>query len=181
MQTPSDIAVIRARLPYIDRRSLSQAWYSALHCSLAARRDLAPALSHEGIAAFRCGAQRNGTAKGKPAVPMSGSLQRRNAVATAARSAVDRQHMQASAVPKQPPPRNMGGHGARMPHGASFTVTLGDARVRIVARGDGRRMHLTAVCSSRHAELVSRALAHASSGLRWYGASVDTAIHCEDE
>jgi hypothetical protein len=66
-------------------------------------------------------------------------------------------------------------------HGASFTVNIGDARVRILARSSGNRLTLVAVCSARYAQLVARALAHASAGLREAGAFVDATVHCREE
>jgi uncharacterized protein (DUF58 family) len=63
------------------------------------------------------------------------------------------------------------GSGARVGTGASaaFTVTLANARVRLVVRGDGDRLHVVALCSARHLETVSRALALAALSLRHRG------------
>jgi hypothetical protein len=67
-----------------------------------------------------------------------------------------------------------------MAHRASFTVALGDARVRIIVLSEGRRLHVTAVCSRRHVEIVRRAIGHASAGLRLHGALVEETIRCEE-
>jgi len=176
----SDIAVIRTRLPYVDRRALSQAWYSALHHDEPGqqpeRSPLAVTTSPEALR--------------KPgAVPSAkGDVERANAPASprrrpsAARGAggAPTATVQASKGERQTTGRTASLPTRRM-HGASFTVNIGEARVRIVARAIGNRLTLVAVCSGRHAEIVRRALAHASLGLREAGAFVDATVHCQED
>jgi hypothetical protein len=177
----SDIAVIRARLPYVDRRALSQAWFSALHqeedvrAQVASRRKDAVAESGPGTTAAAAPrtprAERETTQTALPQRRTAAS--RRAAAAPEARSALapraaHRAHEAPSAV-------------RRNWHGASFTVNVGEARVRILARSSGNRLTLVAVCSARYAQLVARALAHASAGLREAGAFVNATVHCREE
>jgi hypothetical protein len=183
VNVPSDIAVIRARLPYVDRRALSEAWYAVLH--VCERMPSVPMKSakHDGTTAVarapRTVREARAANDAAPATAVSRSTQAKKPApdfgavpqrrATTARKA-------GGAPPgcDRPAPRFIG-------ESAAFTVSFGEARVRIIARSDGARIHLTAVCSSRHADVVRRALAHASLGLRSYGAVVDTAVRCEVE
>lgn len=184
MNPPSEIAVIRARLPYIDRRALSAAWYAALRAGVGEAGSVVPALHRRDAATVEAAAARaqkatpprsparpgeahQALAERKPARPSPAAGRERSIVAAHDSQAIGESEKAAvrTAVPT---------------HAAAFTVTLGDARVRIIVRGEGKRLALTAVCSSRHADIVRLALAHASLGLRMCGALVDTTLHCED-
>lgn len=166
MNAPTyDITVIRARLPYIDRRALSQAWFSALRLASDGR---APARAPQRVwpsvpspgsptapaRAASSRAQPAASARGRDAAP------RRSAGVPPADAAARRRVLEGAGAAS--------GSRARAAAGpcAAFTVTLGTARVRLVVRGEGDRLHVVAVCSARHAETVSRALALAALSLR---------------
>jgi hypothetical protein len=177
VNTPTrDIAVIRAHLPYIDRRALSQAWFSALRLASDGR---APAREPQRVppsipslgrrsAAPACAAtpraQPEALARGRDAAPQK----------TAGMSPGDataRRRFLEGAVAASGS-RARAGTGAR----AAFTVTLANARVRLVVRGEGDRLHVVALCSSRHVETVTRALALAAFSLRHRG-PIATSVH----
>ncbi len=58
----------------------------------------------------------------------------------------------------------------------SFTATLRHARVHLAIRQEGSRLHVVAVCSTRHAEAVRRALALAAVSLRLNGIAASTTV-----
>lgn len=167
MNAPThDIAVIRARLPYIDRRALSQAWFSALRLASDGR---APAREPQRV---RLPVPSPGSRPAAPArvasVRAQPSANARGRDAASGRSAglppadaTTSRRLLAGAVAAS-------GYRARAAGGpcAAFTVTLANARVRLVVRGEGDRLHVVALCSARHADTVTRALALAALSLR---------------
>ena len=183
MAATAEIAVIRARLPYIDRRALSQAWYSALtrfgreqgsDTHLPLRQPL-------GVAESSGRLPPSGAHGGSRARFMLPEPWRSSSTRKALARSVDQRDPN-SAIQDRRARCHVREARCRVQtlRSTSFTVTLGDARVRILAHSIGNRLQLTAVCSSRHAETVRRALAHASVGLQRCGALVDTRVHCED-
>ena len=59
---------------------------------------------------------------------------------------------------------------------ASFHIGVGGGRVQIVLRRDGAVLHVVAVCSRRHVELVRRALACADLHLRLRGETIRSSV-----
>lgn len=172
MTTANDIAAVRARLPYFDRRALSQAWFSAFHLA----SDATPATVKHAFAICE------GASDGP--LPRSATLQRRS------------QSLVPFAGPK--PLRRLEGAGASGPASparrgqrvaapleaarrfpplrASFTITIEGARVQILLRREGPALHVVALCTRRHLELVRRALACADFALRAQGADVRSSL-----
>jgi hypothetical protein len=181
VNAPSDIAVVRARLPYTDHRALSQAWYAALKLS---RDEGAPMVKRSRPQASPTGARNRSRTQGE-SVPAqhhaSSGVVARQATRPIVPAYAYRSKLEAGLRSNGAASHSNDARKQSIPGGASFTVSLGDARVRIVARSDGNRLQLTAVCNARHSEIVRRALAHASIGLGLCGARVDTAVHCEEE
>lgn len=183
MDVPSDLAVIRAHLPYVDRRALSEAWYAALRLEQMGSKPVkalqpnengpAKALEPEELPGSQRKATRSDVTQ-KPAVSRRRREVARGAPETTKRSPQERAR-DARPVAE---PRAI---AATNSIAVSFTVTVGDARVRVVARGNANRLHLAAVCSARHVDMVRRALAHATLGLRQQGALVDSNLHCHEE
>jgi hypothetical protein len=58
-----------------------------------------------------------------------------------------------------------------------FMMTVAGARVALHVRRDGAKVIVIAVCSSRHVDLVRRALVEAATEMRFQGERVDTAVH----
>jgi hypothetical protein len=177
----SDIAVIRARLPYVDSRALSQAWFSALHRGADAPSPIA-------MKKQRPGPPPAAAPRKQPQLPATARTGRAKVVpiparrATAPRAVEAPQPMRTAGAAPPPRPVAPTSPKARIAwHNAAFTVTVGEARVRILARSSGARLTLIAVCAARHAQLVTRAIAHASAGLREAGAFVNATVHCREE
>lgn len=170
------IAIIRTRLPYVDRRALSEAWFSALH------------LAHEEKRAPQ-GARRAATSSEPPASKISlgpGASRPANGAPAARVPAMRTRDVRALASETSPTPsRKSGGavvvpfpaRGVRYaPVRASFGIGLGAGRVQIVLRRDGPLLHVVAICSRRHVELVRRALACADLHLRLRGEAMRSSV-----
>jgi hypothetical protein len=168
MNAANDITAIRARLPYLDRRALSQAWYSALHMasdgsSAGVKHAFAICqLASDG----RLPAAADSSRESRARLPLSGStLLRRPEGAVAGNPAnvsrrAERAAVSLATTRRYPPLR------------ATFTLTIQGARVQIVVRREGATLHVVALCTRRHLELVRRALACADFALRAEGERV---------
>ena len=168
MSTTDKVAVIKARLPYIDRRALSEAWYSALHVAgsgglrVPARRasDAACDERPETLAAEalepRGGAETAATRAraGRPASQTKAAGESTALVRARRQSAGSLAFQRARSYP---------------PFNATLTLGLDGARVQILLRRDGPALRVIALCSERHVELVRRALACADRYLRERG------------
>jgi hypothetical protein len=173
MTVANDIAAVRARLPYFDRRALSQAWFSAFHLA----SDATPPAAVKHAFAICEGAS------GGP-LPRNATFQRRTP------------SLVPFAVPR--PVRWLEGVGASRPADparrgervathfeaarrfpplrASFTIAIEGARVQILLRREGQALHVVALCTRRHLELVRRALACAGFALRAQGEEVRSSL-----
>lgn len=174
------IAVLRTRLPYTDRRALSQAWFSALHLAqigpargLPARRASDPS--------FVAPVPRNTLAPS--VVQRSGPLAARAAVTkperVAARDATPSGTRDVSAPPKE----KAAFEQARSypPFSTSLTVGVDGARIKLLVRREGSTLHVVALCAPQNADLVRRALACADSYLRRNGESVRACVQLAEE
>jgi hypothetical protein len=63
---------------------------------------------------------------------------------------------------------------------ATFTLTVGDARVAIHVRHEDGKLRVIALCSTRHVDVVQRALAKTALAMRARGASIDTLVQSSD-
>jgi hypothetical protein len=170
-------AVVRTRLPYTDRRSLSQAWFSALHLadagverSIPSRRAGDPPFPRDGI--------RASNRKSAAAAPVRLPAATARAVAsnrldpqidlaarrTRSREAVKRAELAFDAARSYPPFRT------------SFTVGVDGARIKLLLRRAGPTLHVIALCAPAHVDLVRRALARADAHLRCGGESVRASV-----
>ena len=170
------IAIIQTHLPYIDRRALSQAWFSALH--------LANGSNGEGrVRLRRAGAV---AAKAIDVAHVRGRTERRNAGET-------------------PPPARAAGRERRVLHGetgklrrtdslgkaahavyerarsyppfrTSLTFGVDGSRVQLLLRRSGSTLYVVALCRPEIAEIVRRALACAGAHLRLRGESIEAAV-----
>ena len=173
---PSQIAVIRTRLPYVDHRALSEAWFCALHLASRSRTPSSMATVTSAPVASPADAARR-IALSSAAGSRRPTLQRE--VATRARIGVTaigpcdgRSHCSG---PRRAVPVLL--CAQRIPLQATFTTTLGNARVRIAVRQAGTRLHVVAVCAARHAVTVRRALALAAVALQTRGLLVEPSTH----
>jgi hypothetical protein len=169
------IAVIQTRFPYIDRRALSEAWFSALRLGAPAGRPSKPlARAAAGLV---------------PDVPRGSRSQRAvmssacNDRATAPKRARDRDsendvvlaaratHSSAgnARVAYEPEP-------SRPPFRTALTFDVGGGRVHLLLRREGNTLHVVALCRPELAEVVRRALLDAGAHLSAQGESVRAAV-----
>jgi hypothetical protein len=169
----SAIAVIPARLPYLDRRALSEAWYSALRLARTSGEGAAePRAPLDAGHAARLRTAREGEPKApRPGTPGAGCRHRAPQAPAAAAGGRAVAHRTFATAPAARRARA----GAPSAH-AHVTLTLDGARVRIVARRDGARTQLIALCSVEHVETVRRALDMLERSLRLRGERLDAEI-----
>jgi len=166
VKSATDLSVVRAQLPYLDRRALSEAWFSALHVAAAADPPRGRPLRLAGLVS-------DGRAPVVPApARYAGTLLgRRRSTAPRAPSAGFGAHDLRSNGSRRTRLRTAPSpHPASYPSlRASFTLGLDGARVQILMRREGATLHVIALCTRRHVELVRRALACADVHLRAQG------------
>lgn len=168
----SKIAVIETRLPYTDRRALSQAWFSALH--LAADRDPGRALA----IAHRRDPER--PARGRDAAtPTTAHLSGGGAMTSATRAGA----MRPGCRPVVEIPQRRSSDGRSLARDAQFararsyppfrtSLTLeaaGGVRVHLIVRRVGAALHVVALCPPSAETVVRRALASADLHFRARG------------
>jgi hypothetical protein len=174
------IAVVRTRLPYTDRRSLSQAWFSALHLSeeasapppVRAGRALASAVPVSGRREMP-GCNRGASGAGRSpaceppfrgaarALPRGGGGEWMPARAVRARA------------PGDAPPAVARRHA---PLRTSLTVGVAGERVALLLRRDGATLHVIAVCRPAVENAVRHALALAAAQMREHGDAVRATV-----
>jgi hypothetical protein len=161
----SQLAVIRTRLPYVDQRALSQAWFTALHLAADVAMQTAPARASVRGATPPTGRAVVSTGHATPpqtneSTAIAHAGPRRSSLAASA--ADTRLRTRATCVRREP---------AALAQSVQpvFTATLQHARVQLALRRDGNRMQVIAVCSERHAPAVRKALALAAIALQMNG------------
>jgi len=175
------IAVVKMRLPYTDRRSLSQAWFSSLHLaedrsslSCGGQERKAPAVQACAAVARR----------GGPMAPVGGGASKARGSDAAVRHAsmggsevTQRRYRTQSRIPL---PASFAGARSYPPFATSLTVGLDGARVQLVLRRQADTLHVVALCAPGKVDLVRRALACARAHLRARGEVLHAAVHgCE--
>ena len=176
MNAANDITAIRARLPYLDRRALSQAWYSALHlASDGATASVKHAFAICELASDgRLPAATDSSHESHARLPLAGrALSRRPEAGGATSPASVARRAKRAGVPlattrRYPPVR------------ATFTLFIQGARVQILVRREGAVLHVVALCTRRHVELVRRALACADFALRAEGERVQCSLRATE-
>jgi hypothetical protein len=161
------VAVVATRLPNIDRRALSQAWYSALHLAQPGSGTAAARVTPAATAPSLAAAPRREQAG--PAAP------------TAARGALVQIARRSEAAVFTAPADRRGSAGElarrieravrrsgvlRPPRAsAAVAVAIGGGRVHLLVRSDGATTRIVALCAPHLRERVDRALAHARFAL----------------
>jgi hypothetical protein len=164
MQQMTGVAVLATHLAETDRRTLSQAWYDALH--LAGRAPAgrtAPPRSH--AAGFVPAARTRVLEDAAVRASASGTALAARSHHAARR---DGEFVLERRAPKSELARRiehaLARSTARTPS-ASFAVNVAGGRVRILVRSDGERMRVVAVCAPPLRERVERAVAQARFAL----------------
>ena len=175
MQHSHGVAVVATHLAALDRRALSQAWYSALHLAertVPARRNVATPPSLGTPAKTPAAACRGEAGHGAP-VATSRAVREPRSAPRSARSDGHPTGAERRAPRSELARRIERGVARRraMDGNAAFAVRAGDARVHIVVRCSGARTRIVAVCSPPLRERVERALAQARFALAGRGAA----------
>ncbi len=172
------VAVVATHVPPIDRRALSQAWFSALHV---AEPPLAPRPRTPRTPGERGGRAGRALAPAAAPVSRSGSA----GISPAARSASAQVGREGAAAER----RAIAGPLARrieraverqamsapLPRVASIAINAGDGRVQLLVRSDGATTRIVALCAPHLRERVDRALAHARFALAAAGNRIEVA------
>ncbi len=168
----SNVDILSAPLAAIDRRALSQAWYSALALARAPRRQdagAAPQRSPVPVQAKRpqCAGDASGRVRAadRPARPaevgaaraFGATVGERRAPRAALSARIERMLRRAPEAIKR----------------GSFTTTCAGARVVIAVRARGHRLQVIALCPRRVRDTVARALAQARFALAARGMALD--------
>lgn len=166
------VAVVATKLPTIDRRALSQAWYSALHLA----QPGGAAAPHGAPGATRPG---SGTFAALPARPpggdpSSGKPVHAGAARSAASSSARSRAVNAPALERREPAGRLAQriehaivrHGVHARFGtAALAIDAGNGRVHVLVRTDGATTRIVALCAPHLRERVDRALAQARFAL----------------
>jgi hypothetical protein len=178
----SAIAVVRMRMPYVDRRSLSEAWFSAFHpVSSEGSRGAEPVRARLGASPLPTVRQATGgqtraiAGYPTPAVAPRGPGRARSEIvpieikkSATSRSQTVHSHAVEICSRSYPPRRT------------SLTVGLGRERVQLVLRREGAVLHVIAVCRPEVAALVRRALASADAYVRGRGDTLRASVQTTD-
>jgi len=168
------IAVITTRLPYIDRRSLSQAWFSALHLA----SDGPVAAAPKPRATDRAPDPGAHHSASSPAAAPDAARAAHSRVSIAARGErciadpPARSGVRSTAKSRAAEPRSAG----TMPFRTSLTFGVHGERVALSLRREGGTLHVVAVCRPEIEGIVRRALACADLYLRVGGESVRASV-----
>lgn len=166
-------SIVTAPLAQIDRRALSQAWYSALRLAHSRATPAAPGCVRNAVVAVS-----------------------RNVLPEPERVRFERTVRRAlvplRAVPKRSPsafpsgerralPASLAQRIARaflvprtLPVRSTLTLGCGKGRVHVVLQGSGQSLRLVAICRPADRELVARALAQARLELAGRGCALET-------
>ncbi len=167
-----EVSIVAAPLEAIDRRALSQAWYSALHLAVPAReiRDKpgGQRRSTSPVAAYRAAAPgcRKGT---KPYLYSKCAVRVIRRVPFAGEAPMVRPTSQSRLAARIA----RAFAAASMPKRATFSLGRGNARVHVVLQTTPTRTMLVALCRPELRADVGQALAQARAALAARGIALD--------
>jgi hypothetical protein len=173
MQAEGGLAIVRARLPYIDRRALPEAWFSALHFAVApgkSARGESPAAAGRPATGATPRAAASRSARGNVEAPASRVV--RSGATRAATGPSPAHAVRKNARVRSKPAVARSYPAARV----AFTVGLEGARVQLLVRREGAVLHVVALCNERHVALVRGALADAAVHLSRRGDLVSSCV-----
>jgi hypothetical protein len=163
-------SVLTTPVAALDRRALSQAWYSALYGSTGARsekhfsgplREIAGARTACGVPAATASASLEGARSRAGSVASRAQIEGTTPDRRAPRSALARKIERAFLRPR----------AARGK--ASFTIEGDGGRVHVLLRSQGTRLKLIAICPPKSRSQVASALAQARYALALRGIDLD--------
>ncbi len=160
MHIDSDRPPLNERAALVDRRSLSEAWYNALHFAERAGSAQSPATAHGRAVAGARGKRASGNSNaGAAPVPPGRPIASRPGPRAHLLPPVAAMRVRAPAVPRTQPPA-IERAGLR---GAGATIAFGKTRVAVFVRRAREGVRVVALCSPREEAAVRRALAHAQA------------------
>lgn len=175
--TSPKLTVIATRMPYIDRRALSEAWFSALHLAsdgrvAAGARDRRTGIALEKTsgrpASLRAGVAAT-SARGERATHATARAESRASAEVTARRTHDAR-LAANARATYARARSY------PPFRTSLTLDARGERVQLLLRRDGATLHVVALCRPAIAETVRRALACADLHVRLGGDAIRSSV-----
>jgi hypothetical protein len=179
---PSALTVFRTQLPYVDRRSLSEAWFSALHLA----GDGPPAGGRSASAAALGTLPSAAAAEHAGPAPAPYRAQGESAAASAAsrryaaalRPGIpDADGAAGARVRAESAPTPVAGRVRRyVERSTSLTLGVEGSRVQLLLRREGPVLHVVALCRADVADAVRLALARASGQLRVAGDSLRASV-----
>jgi hypothetical protein len=171
-----EVSILAAPLAAIDRRALSQAWYSALHL---ARQD------RPAVAARECG-RRTVARFGEPKPGDEANFFRPRAAETRVQHSAQAKPLQVTAqssaarlsinrgtVPLSQRIERRFAHSTSQVKRATFSMGRGTARVHVILQTNGNVATLVALCRPQMRGVVARALAQARMALATRGVLFD--------
>ncbi|GAC1494179.1 MAG: hypothetical protein NVS1B2_10380 [Vulcanimicrobiaceae bacterium] len=170
-QSPS---VVSTRFPYIDRRSLSQAWFSALHIASDGPLPTAERRGTQVATTARTSARAAATSLAMPAPRIERVSGRASAASVAGAEVATRRTLDARAAAAA---RAAYARARSYPaFRSSLTLAVAGERVHLLIRRDGATLHVVAICRPAIADMVRRALAAADAHLRLRGETVRSSV-----
>lgn len=170
---PTGVAIVATQLPRTDRRSLSQAWYSALHVT---ERET-PRPSHASAQPGVTSAPSANNERSSMGKPNAGRLERPPVAAAESKSPVA---VLERRVPKTDLARRIeravlrrGPVAVRVQ--SSISIKAADGRVQLLVRGSGATTRIIALCVPSLRDRVERALAQARFALAASGTRIEVA------
>ena len=173
MQAEGGLAIVRARLPYIDRRALPEAWFSALHLAVTPRRRARNTVAHLGERSGKAGPAATACSRSARSVTGASPLRATRSDLTRRPAAPALPHAGRKAAPLRSKPAPSRSYP---PARVAFTVGLDGARVQLLVRREGAVLHVVARCNERHVALVRGALAEAAAHLSRRGDLVSSSV-----
>ena len=179
---PSKIAVIETRLPYTDRRALSEAWFSALHLAHDAPSDAHSAqLASAGISGVTNSANESAR-NARPIAAMSRREPARSVAQAARRAAhagLDTPARRATdAARTAAATRAFQRARSYAPFRTSITLDgANGTRVHLIVRRVGSTLHVVALCPPAVEQLVRKALASADLHFRARGERLEIGVN----
>ncbi|HLY03943.1 MAG TPA: hypothetical protein VKR56_15770 [Candidatus Cybelea sp.] len=171
-----EVSILAAPLAAIDRRALSQAWYSALYLArpdrqLVPSRDCGPCTAATPL-------ETKPEREAEPPSPRPTELRVARSVQTkpskiAAQPSAPRIPANRDAVPLSLRIERRFAHSASHVKRATFSLGRGEARVHVILQTNGNVATLVALCRPQMRTVVARALAQARFALAARGFVVD--------
>jgi hypothetical protein len=182
MMQQLEVSILAAPLAAIDRRALSQAWYSALHLarpdrSLVSSRECGPCTI--AMPSEATGKRDSQSPSPRAAVTRVAHSGQSKASKITAQPSQPRIPADRDAVPLSLRIERRFGHSTSQIKRATFSMGRGEARVHVILQTNGNVATLVALCRPQMRAVVARALAHARFALAARGFVLDLEMRGE--